>query len=128
MAEATHLAYEVRRHSEASSDQAYDAFHALEDAHASDPCTDANVQLMKQMKLRGDNLEVVGYVAGDRLLCSSLGQHGAGLPLGPADYLSRTGVYIRVTAVQLPLVPGRIFFRLDPQGQRLHRSGVIAIC
>jgi sensor c-di-GMP phosphodiesterase-like protein len=109
MAEVSHLAYEVRRHSESSSDQAYDAFHALEAAHAADPCSDANVQLMKQMKLRGDNLEVVGYVAGDRLLCSSLGQQGAGFPLGPADYLSSTGVYIRV-GVHLPLVPGRTFF------------------
>jgi sensor c-di-GMP phosphodiesterase-like protein len=109
MAQVTHLAYEVRRHSEASSDQAYAAFRALEAAHAQDPCSEANVQLMKQMKLRGDNLEVVGYVAGDRLLCSSLGQHGAGIALGPADYLSSTGVYIRV-AVNLPLVPDRTFF------------------
>jgi sensor c-di-GMP phosphodiesterase-like protein len=109
MAQVTHLAYEVRRHSEASSDQGYDAFRALEAAHADDPCSDANVQLMKQMKLRGDNLQIVGYVAGDRLLCSSLGQHGAGFPLGPADYLSKTGVYIRV-AVHLPLAPGRTFF------------------
>jgi sensor c-di-GMP phosphodiesterase-like protein len=109
MAQVSHLAYEVRRHSEASSDQAYDAFHTLEAAHATDPCSDGNVQLMKQMKLRGDNLEAVGYVAGDRLLCSSLGQHGAGVPLGPPDYLSSTGVYIRV-AVPLPLAPGRTFF------------------
>jgi sensor c-di-GMP phosphodiesterase-like protein len=109
MAQVEHLAYEVRRHSAASSDQAYDAFRALEAAHAVAPSSDANVQLMKQMKLQGDNLEVVGYVAGDRLLCSSLAQHGAGFLLGPADYLSSTGVYIRV-AVRLPLIQGRTFF------------------
>jgi sensor c-di-GMP phosphodiesterase-like protein len=109
MAQVTHLAYEIRRHSDTSSDQAYAAFRTLEGAHASDPCSDANVQLMKQLKLQSDNLEAVGYIAGDRLLCSSLDQHGTAIPVGAADYLSRTGVYIRVS-VPLPMAPDRKFF------------------
>ena len=109
MAWAARLAEDIRRHSDNSSDQAYAAFRALEAAHADNPCSDANVQLMKRMKLLGDGLELVGFVAGDRLLCSSLGQDSEGLPVGPADYLSSTGAYVRV-AVKLPLVPDREFF------------------
>ncbi len=109
LSQVAHLAYDVRRQSDASSDQAYDAFHALEAAHAENPCSDANVQLMKRMKLQGDNLEIVGYVTGDRLLCSSLGPHDMDLSVGPPDYLSSTGAYIRED-VRLPLAPGRSFF------------------
>ena len=109
MREAVRLAAEVRRRSDASSDQAYEAFHALEATHAENPCSDDNIELMKRLKLQGDGLGVVGYMSGDSLRCSSLGRSDTGIALGPPDFLTSTGAYVRVAA-RLPLVPGKEFF------------------
>ncbi|HET8694639.1 MAG TPA: CSS-motif domain-containing protein, partial [Aquabacterium sp.] len=59
-----------------------------------------NIELMRRLAIGARTLRAVGYVQGDRLLCSSYGNHGAGIPIGAPSYLSQRGYFIR-PAVQL---------------------------
>ncbi|MFN4359477.1 MAG: EAL domain-containing protein [Hylemonella sp.] len=65
------------------------------------PCSPHYMQLIAQVSANSSLLIGVGYVRNDFLLCSTFGHHGRGIPLGPADYLSRTGHQIR-SAARLP--------------------------
>jgi sensor c-di-GMP phosphodiesterase-like protein len=62
------------------------------------PCSPHYMQLIAQVSANSPLLIGVGYVRNDRLLCSTFGHHGQGIPLGPADYLSQTGHQIRAAA------------------------------
>jgi sensor c-di-GMP phosphodiesterase-like protein len=62
------------------------------------PCSPHYMQLIAQVSANSPLLIGVGYVRNDRLLCSTFGHHGRGIPLGPADYLSKTGHEIRAAA------------------------------
>jgi sensor c-di-GMP phosphodiesterase-like protein len=62
------------------------------------PCSSQHLGLMAQMAVDSPLLLAVGYVEGDHLLCSTFGLHGQGIPIGPPDYLSRTGHDIRASA------------------------------
>lgn len=57
------------------------------------PCSPGSLRLMRRAMLRTDSLADVGYIRGDRLLCSALGQHD--LQVGPPTYTSQLGYHIR---------------------------------
>ncbi len=108
MVRAASLAAEVLRHSDEISDQIHAAFARLQEAAGADPCEQRSIELMREIDLSSTRLQAVGYVKGDRLMCSSLGSHGAGIEIGKADYVNDTGVSIR-PAVELPFTPGMRF-------------------
>jgi sensor c-di-GMP phosphodiesterase-like protein len=60
---------------------------------------------MREIALDSSQLLAVGYVDGDRLLCSSLGVHDPPIPLGPPRYTNVLGLEIR-TGLHLPQAPG----------------------
>ena len=62
------------------------------------PCSPQHMRLMMEMSVISPLLLGVGHVQNDHLLCSTFGQHGSGIPVGPPDYLSRTGHDIRAQA------------------------------
>ena len=72
---------------EAIGDQARDAIEKLVGAHAKNPCSYQNIDLMRQVAVTSSYLQAVGAVSGNRLICSSVESSGEGLNLGVPDYV-----------------------------------------
>ncbi len=104
MAGVVTLAQDVLRRSDQSTDQTFEIFRTLEAARASNPCSDENIRLMAKLDLASEQIQAIGYVENDRLLCSSYGRHNTAV--GPPAYLSGSGAYIR-PAVEFPVLPGK---------------------
>jgi sensor c-di-GMP phosphodiesterase-like protein len=62
------------------------------------PCSSEHMRLMTQLTVDSPLLLALGHVENERLLCSTFGLLGQGVPIGPPDYLSRTGHDIRANA------------------------------
>lgn len=73
---------------------------ALVDGQA--PCGPESLRLMRKAMLHTDMLADVGYIRGDRILCSAFGQQGQAV--GAPAYVSGPGFAIR-NAVRLPDAP-----------------------
>lgn len=103
------LAYarDVVQRSDRTADQIDSGIGRLTSA-AYEPCSDREIALMREIALASSYLQAIGRVANGRLICSSLGRHGEGLPLGPVDGRSPTGTSVRANVV-LPLVPNAAF-------------------
>src|SRR5690606_33969069 len=96
---------------DATSDQIWEAFRRLAAAESADPCSEENIRLMRRLTFELEQLTAVGYVSGDRMVCSSFGRHdsaSAGIPMGPVTHRTRSGALVR-TAVQIELTPGMTF-------------------
>jgi sensor c-di-GMP phosphodiesterase-like protein len=130
MRKAVALAEDVLRRSEEASDQVDAAIRTLKEANAADPCSNENVRLMARIDISSPHLQAVGYIKDNRLMCSSLGLHGEGTPVGPPDYLSTAGMHIRLS-VGFPLAPGVKFLLSTDAGTGysvlLHRDVVIDV-
>jgi sensor c-di-GMP phosphodiesterase-like protein len=79
------------------------------------PCSPANLALMRGIDVGSSHLQTVGHVANDRLMCSSLGNHGAGIPIGPVQFTSPRGDGIRPRA-RLAMVPDKELLLADRGG------------
>ncbi len=108
LARAAALAESIVRHSDEVSEQIHAAIASLKAAQYADPCGPEAIARMREIDLGSTRLQAVGYVRGDRLMCSSLGSHGAGIDIGSAGYLNDRGLFIR-PAVALPFAPGMLF-------------------
>lgn len=106
------MAGEVLRRAEAAGDQAVAANRRLSQFDDGDPCSDARIALMRDIGMASSYLQTVGYMEDGRLLCSSLGRHPGGIPLGPVAYVSARGASIR-TAVDLGIGEGKRFLLLS---------------
>lgn len=93
------VARDVLARADDAAEQIDFAFAALTRQRDSQPCSAANIALMRKLAVQAQTLRVVGYLRDDRLICSSFGHHGAGIVLGPASYLSRLGREIRTNVV-----------------------------
>ena len=83
--------------------------HRVLEHSSSPPCSPAGIALMRDLALSSSYLQLVGYVAGDRLICSSYGNHGDGISVGPPDFLINQNAWIR-RSVLLPFLPDTRFF------------------
>lgn len=99
---ARSVAEEVVLRQQTASAQTAHARGTLEARLAKDPCSPSQIELMRNLAWGASYLQAVGFVHDNHLVCSSYGNHGAGLPLGAADYLTSTGEYVR-RAVELPI-------------------------
>lgn len=105
------VASEVARRVALATAQIVEAHRALKAAGATDPCSEANIRLMRRLSVDLDQLRVAGYVANDHMVCSGFGRHDnnrSGVPLGPVTYRSATGTLVR-TSVEMALIPGKTF-------------------
>ncbi|MGA7984424.1 MAG: EAL domain-containing protein [Burkholderiales bacterium] len=106
MAQVASVARDVLRRSDESTDQTFVIFRTLETARAPDPCSEENIRLMGKLDLASEQVQAVGYIKNNVLLCSSFGHHHT--PVGPPTYQTSYGTDIR-TSVQFPILPGRKF-------------------
>ncbi|RYF38229.1 MAG: EAL domain-containing protein, partial [Comamonadaceae bacterium] len=104
------------------------ALRELNAAQVSDPCSDAQLDLMRKLVVRSNLLIDVGYVANDRMVCSSFGRNAYGV--GPVGYQGSGGYQVR-TQVEHPLLPGsRLVISTDPKtgfSALVHEGSVIDV-
>lgn len=79
-AQLNDLSAKVLQRSERSSDEVRAAIRQLE-ALSGPPCSAQRIALMAQINLESGQIQGVGYVHNDRLMCSSYGDHGEGILL-----------------------------------------------
>jgi sensor c-di-GMP phosphodiesterase-like protein len=104
---------ELLRRADEMGDQATNAYLQLKQARLDDPCSEDGLALMREIGMKANYLQAVGYVEGEHLKCSSFGRYRKdGLPLGPAAYVSALGTRIR-PSVDLGLDGGRRFLILE---------------
>jgi sensor c-di-GMP phosphodiesterase-like protein len=122
------LANEVLRRVDETDNQSIGAIVRLLGTHAADPCSDANIALMRQIAVGSSYIQAVGHVEGDRLVCSSLGRHAPGTPLGHVGYVNTVGVSIR-PSVELLVAPGMHFLIAEKNGYAVvvHRDLAIDV-
>jgi len=103
------VAAQVLHRADAVSEQIGRTTAALRGRVQGPPCSPANIATMRNLAVGASYLQVVGYMEGDVLRCSSYGDHGAGIPLGHPDYLSSNRMWIR-RSVSLPFDAKQKFF------------------
>lgn len=79
-----------------------------------DPCSQADISLMREIDLSSSYIQAIGRVVGSQLVCSSLGNSDL-IPLGPIDYVGAAGAAVR-SNVELPLAKGKNFAVIEWQG------------
>lgn len=111
------LAYarDVLSRSETTSAQLHRGIDLLVAQHATDPCSDRNIALMRQIDFTSSNLLSIGAVSDNKLICSSHGRETVGLPLGAPSVVSPTGTSIR-SGVSLPFSADIRFFVVEREG------------
>lgn len=110
-------ARDVLQRSERASVQVFEGLDKLIAARgARDPCADDQIALMGQIDLVSTDIQAMGYIVDGRLLCSSYGLHGAGLPLeNDSPRASVDGSTVRAKAI-LPFAPGTAFTIVERAG------------
>jgi sensor c-di-GMP phosphodiesterase-like protein len=106
------FARDVLLRGEMTAGQTAAALTALQKAAGYDPCSQANLELMSTLDLRSTNIQAIGYISGNRLICSSLGVGTAGVDLGPVDVVRPNGVRLRNWVV-FPFAPATQFIVIE---------------
>ncbi len=107
MDRALGYARDVLHRTESTARQANAAFEALSATGSADPCSPANIALMRKFDIGSTYLQAVGYIQNDRLICSSLGRSdGEEYELGPVrpEWIFPSGVRLRQN-VRFPFDP-----------------------
>jgi len=111
MTQQSHLAAGLARRADATSLQIGAAFKHLKQTAGTVPCSPQDIARMQKIALASTYLKGVAYVAGDRVLCSSIGAQGTGFSLGKPDFITSKGAEVW-SATALPFAPDTRFFVL----------------
>ena len=76
--------------------------------YAATPCAPASIDLMREIDLGSTYIQAVGYVEGNRMLCSSIVGSARVLELGEPTYRSASGALVRID-VHFPFAPEYAF-------------------
>ncbi|WP_152528841.1 EAL domain-containing protein [Rhodoferax saidenbachensis] len=96
--------------SERASQQVFAGIDRLNQARKGDPCSPAQMALMAEIDLSSTDIQTMGYIVADRLVCASVGSFGAGLPITTESEhpVGKDGVE-QYTRAQLSIAPGMHF-------------------
>ena len=103
---ANSLALDLLRRSDRSTDQTRAIFANLRAESPANPCSEQSITRMGRLDLASEQVQAVGYVRDNVLLCSSLGHHHTTLP--PPSYRTSYGLEVR-PSVEFPVLPGTRF-------------------
>lgn len=99
---------------DATNNQAMTAFASLHAAHDPNPCSRANLAIMRRYDLASSYIQSIGYMVGNRLVCSSQGTDtDAGVfDLGAVDWVRPDQVKVRAY-VKFPFDPVSTYLVLE---------------
>jgi sensor c-di-GMP phosphodiesterase-like protein len=112
---ALSYARDVLHRNEGIGDQIVSGFDQLANAHAKDPCSEENIERMRQVSIISSRVHGFGFVSGDRLICSSVTSFGEGFDLGPVDYSTPNPADFRLN-VDFPFAKGTKFVVIVRRG------------
>jgi sensor c-di-GMP phosphodiesterase-like protein len=107
-------ARDVLVRTDATAAQADRGFRLLAAASNGAPCSDASIDLMRQIDLASSYIQAIGYVEDGRIICSSLGRDTKGLLIGAPDFVTANGVAVH-KQLRLAFVPHQSFIALVRQ-------------
>ncbi|HEU4374025.1 MAG TPA: EAL domain-containing protein [Telluria sp.] len=107
-------ARDVLLRTDATASQVDRGFKQLAAARNGAPCSDANIDLMRQIDLASSYIQAIGYVEDGRITCSSLGRDTKGLLIGAPDFVTANGVAVH-KQLHLAFVPHQSFIALTRQ-------------
>lgn len=130
MAEAANQALamtgEALRRADAAGVQAIEAYRRLSKLPLGGSCSDAKRAQMREITLDYSYLQAVGYVDGDRIVCSALGPHADGVVMGPPSYLSTLGARVH-TSVSMGGDKHFLVFERDGYAAAVHPEALLDI-
>jgi sensor c-di-GMP phosphodiesterase-like protein len=97
--------------------QVYASINKLVQARNGDPCSPAQIALMDQIDLTSSDLQAVGYIEADRVICSSLGSFEQTIPITTSAPHPRgqDGVVL-YTQASLAVAKGMTFTIVEREG------------
>lgn len=114
-ARALSYARDVSHRNEIIGDQIASGIDKLVNAHATNPCSDDNIERMRQISITSSRVHAFGFVSRDRLICSSVGSFGEGLNLGKVDFSTPYPATYRLD-VEFPFAKGTKFVVVESRG------------
>ncbi|HZX69652.1 MAG TPA: EAL domain-containing protein [Rhodanobacter sp.] len=97
-AQAVGLTTEILQRTEMAGEQARAAYERLRQINTGDACSDAMREQMREIAMDYRNVQAVGRLSGNRIVCSALGPHGDGADLGAPTYVSPGGTRVYLSA------------------------------
>jgi sensor c-di-GMP phosphodiesterase-like protein len=114
-ARALAYARDVTHRNDIIGDQVAGGIENLVRAHAKDPCSDDNIERMRRLTVTSSRVIAFGFVSGNRLMCSSVGDFGGGIDLGRVDFSTPYPSNYRLN-VEFPFAKGTKFVVIESRG------------
>ena len=104
-------ARDVLMRTDATAAQVDRGFKLLAAARNGAPCSEANIDLMRQIDVTSSYIQAIGYVEDGRIACSSIGGDRKDLLFGTPDFVTANGV-AGYKNLRLPFAPQQQFIAL----------------
>ncbi|MBU0748351.1 MAG: EAL domain-containing protein [Gammaproteobacteria bacterium] len=125
---ANRLASEILHRTHRVTEQMAAVFQELNATQGANPCSDANLDLMRKLVVKSNLLIDVGYVENNQMRCSSFGRNE--YRVGPPSYRGDGGYDVRAQ-LEHPLLPGsRLVMSTDPKtgfSTLIHQGAVLEV-
>lgn len=107
-------ARDVLHRSDMTADQIAHGIGLLTAEKSNDPCSDAQIAVMRRVDLASSYVQAIAVVKNNRIICSSLGADMKDVDIGPPDVVTSRGSAIR-THVRLPMTGVQEFIGIEQE-------------